>query len=431
MAKSPPNNDKSLRKKQKRQQALARKKIDQEKTKKIVERQMQLESDDEYLPLSWSLDSNKNEFNEYNKKTAEDLEEPTDPGDFTTTDHSEHDYLWVLEPSDLDELSIEEVKLIWSRRNELCGSIEVAAEALAIIEVYSGITSRYAGWQKYVNHESINELKEILSNSATSEEGEQVIDLSAFKATPPSSNINRTKSLLTTSSITKLSIDEVKDIWDKRYEAPLTLSGACAALARLRCHNGIDSKQKHWSAFIDHEEIQNLEHLTEEDDKPISTAPLSDDDESIHTGKAESIISDRRSKSYINTVVRLGQGAFRKEVLQHYERKCCITKCTEVSLLEAAHINPYTGKHSNIIENSLCLRVDLHRLFDKILLSINPDTHDVVISESVNDHFYKSLNGKHLNLSNNPLFKKMLARHYETFNRIESSRNLLGAGAKQ
>src|SRR5258708_30247438 len=36
-----------------------------------------------------------------------------------------------------------------------------------------------------------------------------------------------------------------------------------------------------------------------------------------------------------------------------------------VELLEAAHIQPYVDERSNHPQNGLCLRVDLHRLFDE------------------------------------------------------------------
>ena len=41
-----------------------------------------------------------------------------------------------------------------------------------------------------------------------------------------------------------------------------------------------------------------------------------------------------------------------------------------MELLEAAHIQPYIDERSNHPQNGLCLRVDLHRLFDEGLISV-------------------------------------------------------------
>jgi predicted restriction endonuclease len=56
--------------------------------------------------------------------------------------------------------------------------------------------------------------------------------------------------------------------------------------------------------------------------------------------------------------------------------KCIISGCN----IEAAHIIPYRNQDSHNIANGLLLRVDLHRLFDKYLLTIDPETRKVLIA---------------------------------------------------
>ncbi|MEB3047693.1 HNH endonuclease [Rhizobium mulingense] len=68
---------------------------------------------------------------------------------------------------------------------------------------------------------------------------------------------------------------------------------------------------------------------------------------------------------------RKGQAEFRQMVLRNYAHRCCVTGSGVVELLEAAHIQPYIDKRSDHPQNELCMRVDLHRLFDSGLITID------------------------------------------------------------
>jgi len=69
---------------------------------------------------------------------------------------------------------------------------------------------------------------------------------------------------------------------------------------------------------------------------------------------------------------REGQAEFRCRLLKVFEDKCVVTGCTVKSLLEAAHIEPYSEGQDHRIGNGLVLRTDIHTLFDKGLLTIAP-----------------------------------------------------------
>jgi putative restriction endonuclease len=71
--------------------------------------------------------------------------------------------------------------------------------------------------------------------------------------------------------------------------------------------------------------------------------------------------------------IRQGQGRFRAELLAAYGGHCCITDCDVEPVLEAAHIVPYKGKHTNRVWNGLLLRADVHTLFDLDRLTILPN----------------------------------------------------------
>jgi hypothetical protein len=95
---------------------------------------------------------------------------------------------------------------------------------------------------------------------------------------------------------------------------------------------------------------------------------------------------------------RQGQGAFRAEVLAAYGGQCAISRCQCVDVLDAAHIVPYNGEKTNDIRNGLLLRTDLHTLFDRHRLAVDPQTMTVVVDPSIDDRSYRIFDGKKLTL---------------------------------
>jgi len=78
---------------------------------------------------------------------------------------------------------------------------------------------------------------------------------------------------------------------------------------------------------------------------------------------------------------RPGQTAFRRKLKAVYGNRCCISGCTVSETLEGAHIDSYMARGSDNIRNGLLLRSDLHTLFDRHLIAINPDTMQVHVSK--------------------------------------------------
>ena len=85
-------------------------------------------------------------------------------------------------------------------------------------------------------------------------------------------------------------------------------------------------------------------------------------------------------KVYREIMSRRGQFAFRQKLLSRYNSKCAISGCETIEVLEAAHIIPHSENPSYDIGNGIILRADIHTLFDMYLLSINPDTKKVEVS---------------------------------------------------
>ena len=69
---------------------------------------------------------------------------------------------------------------------------------------------------------------------------------------------------------------------------------------------------------------------------------------------------------------RLGQNAFQARVLTAYERHCAITGSKIRPVLQAAHIRPVTSGGEHRLDNGLLLRSDVHTLFDRGYLGVDP-----------------------------------------------------------
>lgn len=97
---------------------------------------------------------------------------------------------------------------------------------------------------------------------------------------------------------------------------------------------------------------------------------------------------------------RKEQPLFRQSILKNYRYMCCMCDEGIVELLEAAHLQPYINEQSNHPQNGLCLRVDLHRLFDEGFITIAED-HTIVVSSRLDGTSYSSLSGKKMRLPSN------------------------------
>jgi len=94
--------------------------------------------------------------------------------------------------------------------------------------------------------------------------------------------------------------------------------------------------------------------------------------------------------------LRLGQSDFRRELIAAYEARCAVTGCDVLEALEAAHIDPYSGPHSNKPSNGLLLRADIHTLFDLNLIGIDPATLTIAVRPTLEKSTYGDLDGKSL-----------------------------------
>ncbi|WP_420881639.1 HNH endonuclease [Rhodococcus sp. (in: high G+C Gram-positive bacteria)] len=82
---------------------------------------------------------------------------------------------------------------------------------------------------------------------------------------------------------------------------------------------------------------------------------------------------DRRRMRNQVLSVREGQPAFRASLIDAYQGRCAVSGTPILRVLQAAHIAPYRGPHSNDVTNGLLLRSDIHTLFDARHLAVTAD----------------------------------------------------------
>jgi len=113
-------------------------------------------------------------------------------------------------------------------------------------------------------------------------------------------------------------------------------------------------------------------------------------------------LSDERRQALRTVTVREGQPAFRRQVLAAYGQRCAISGCDVAEALEAAHITPYRGVRTDTVANGLCLRADLHRLWDVGLLAVDEESHEVLVSSQPAGQHYLAMKGVQIALPAEP-----------------------------
>lgn len=83
---------------------------------------------------------------------------------------------------------------------------------------------------------------------------------------------------------------------------------------------------------------------------------------------------------------RLGQGTFRKLVLNAYDDRCAVTGERTIPVLQASHIKPFADVREHEVRNGIALRSDIHTLFDRGYVTVTPD-HTFRVSARLRDDF--------------------------------------------
>lgn len=135
-------------------------------------------------------------------------------------------------------------------------------------------------------------------------------------------------------------------------------------------------------------------------------------------------IEDARQRTTTSIARRQGQPKFRSDLLKAYQGRCAITDFDAEQALEAAHIYPYKGNDTNNVWNGLLLRADIHTLFDLYLITVHPETKEILIAPELKSTSYSKLHGKKLSLPKDESLsprREVLKWHYQQCNWVEVS----------
>jgi predicted restriction endonuclease len=125
----------------------------------------------------------------------------------------------------------------------------------------------------------------------------------------------------------------------------------------------------------------------------IIAGPLVFPETASEDGVDLSSFVDARASVVRTIKERRGQRAFREKLIEAYRGACAVTGCRVPDLLEAAHILPYRGPHTNDTTNGLLLRTDIHTLFDCGLISVAPESMTLLVSTKLAGSGYDGLAG--------------------------------------
>ncbi len=133
---------------------------------------------------------------------------------------------------------------------------------------------------------------------------------------------------------------------------------------------------------------------------------------------------DARQRIEKSIVLRQGQPKLRKILLEGYSKQCCISGCCVDAILEAAHIMPYRNDETNHPSNALLLRADLHTLFDRNLIGINPTNFQIKIHTKLLGSEYEKYENQFLKFDHRtklrPSLPALQRRYSEFMNNLKN-----------
>ena len=135
----------------------------------------------------------------------------------------------------------------------------------------------------------------------------------------------------------------------------------------------------------------DIDSIADPPDKSIFFANSDADGiiDNIRHSPLPSLIERHRTTTAM--LARPGQSRFRNAILKAYTSRCFLTKENIPEILEAAHIIPVENGGSDEIANGICLRRDIHGLFDSGHIRLKP-TGELLFTKPVLDSMnYKVL----------------------------------------
>ena len=154
--------------------------------------------------------------------------------------------------------------------------------------------------------------------------------------------------------------------------------------------------------------------------------PKTDEEKALDTDRQA--IEAGYERRFTLQEVRPEQAAFRDALMSIYKGRCVISGCSVPEVLQAAHIVPFSESVAfrNDLNNGLILRNDIHTLFDRFLLSIQPVDGAIIFADQLKTSGYRNYEGKKLNLKASRIF---LADHFKRFRELRAAEADIEAAA--
>lgn len=114
-----------------------------------------------------------------------------------------------------------------------------------------------------------------------------------------------------------------------------------------------------------------------------------------------------------NVRTRVGQGPFRQQLLNDHGQVCAFTGPAPAGALQAAHLYSYADEEEHHDWGGLLLRNDVHSLFDRGQISVNPDTGCIEVDDELLGYpAYAELHGRKPLARLRPEHEVWLAAHW-------------------
>ncbi|MGR0319457.1 HNH endonuclease [Agromyces sp. ZXT2-3] len=182
-----------------------------------------------------------------------------------------------------------------------------------------------------------------------------------------------------------------------RYDSSWVEAQTSIALSDIRAHL-VHPASQHSISPLRHEDLDSLLDAT-----LVRGASMIRRARSVIEGHAEAMVRVRR-----------GQQAFRSMLLDRHGQNCAFLGPTPSAALEAAHLYRYSreGKHHE--DGGLLLRADLHTLFDRGLLAVDPRVLQIDVAEEIRAFdAYRALHRTSLRVDPTPQQRSWFAIHWE------------------
>jgi len=163
-----------------------------------------------------------------------------------------------------------------------------------------------------------------------------------------------------------------------------------------------------------------LEYLQEIQRKIIQESPEN------YQSEIDELRKNVSAEKYEEEIFLRGE-TFKREIPKIYQYTCCISGLSisiakEISMIDACHIVPFSKSHDDTISNGIALCPNLHRAFDRGLISISDD-YKVLVAKNFSENSESQyqigiFKDKDILLPSNPGFfpsRKNLAEHRQRF----------------